>query len=368
MADDVYSDSIRKSGFVLEHQVAQDLKIAGWTVISNKYYVDDQSDAVREVDLVAYRTRKVQHFDVCTVLIVSCKKSADNAWAFLARPINLNDKNSDWWPVHIWSNDPALQYVLGQPGVGKQFHGDALQHGVTEVLETPTVEVFAFQEMKKGSGAVQNDKAIFSSITGLMKAQAYEMQSLPGRKKDPCVYQFNLVSVVDTDLVRIHFDGDGITSAQVHGEHYIGRYIINKAETFARIRLVAATAFQDLLEDFARLHRSNCDWFASECTSFYQDIVKDPKRVDALADLFNRKTLPMVNFFVRRKFGSEKKVGPAFLYFDEADDMVRIGYEADDDVTDFMDSNDGVRGTVQAGLKAIYRYEGDFSLLFDIPF
>ena len=65
---------IRKTGFVLENQVAQTLKSAGWTVISNKYYVDDFEDSVREIDLIAYQVAKIQHFDVYTVLIVSCKK------------------------------------------------------------------------------------------------------------------------------------------------------------------------------------------------------------------------------------------------------------------------------------------------------
>ena len=107
---------IRKTGFVLENEIAQTLKRSGWTVISNKYYVDDSEETVREIDLVAYRVSKIQHFDVYTVLIVSCKKSDTNAWALLARPINLKDPNSDWWPLHAWSNDKALAFQLSSIG------------------------------------------------------------------------------------------------------------------------------------------------------------------------------------------------------------------------------------------------------------
>jgi len=51
-------------------------------------------------------------------------------------------------------------------------------------------------------GSPQNDKAIFGAMTSLMKAQAYELQALPQRKKASCVYQFNLISSLDGQLVR----------------------------------------------------------------------------------------------------------------------------------------------------------------------
>ena len=103
---------IAKTGFVLENRIAQLLKAAKWTVISNRYYVDDAQESVREIDLVAYQTSKVQHFDVYTTLIISCKKSETNLWALLARDINLKDPNSDWQPLHAWSNDKAITHQL----------------------------------------------------------------------------------------------------------------------------------------------------------------------------------------------------------------------------------------------------------------
>jgi len=72
---------IEKTGFVLENRIAQVLKAAKWTVISNRYYIDDTEESIREIDLVAYQTSKVQHFDVYTTLIISCKKSESNLWA-----------------------------------------------------------------------------------------------------------------------------------------------------------------------------------------------------------------------------------------------------------------------------------------------
>ena len=121
---------IAKTGFVLENRIAQLLKAAKWTVISNRYYVDDAQESVREIDLVAYQTSKVQHFDVYTTLIISCKKSETNLWALLARDINLKDPNSDWQPLHAWSNDKAITHQLASSDVAKRYHDSAIKFGV----------------------------------------------------------------------------------------------------------------------------------------------------------------------------------------------------------------------------------------------
>jgi len=211
---------IRKTGFVLENDVAQILRTAGWSVISNKYYVDDYEENVREIDLIAYQVAKVQHLDVYTVLIISCKKSESNVWALLSRKNNLNDPNYDWWPLHAWSNDKALAYQLVTEGFSKRYHAKATALGVSEALTKSSVEVFAFQEMDQKTGAPQNDKAIFAAATSLMKAQAYELGALPLRKKKPSVYQFNLLSVVDADLVRLMFTERGIKCTEISSEHH----------------------------------------------------------------------------------------------------------------------------------------------------
>lgn len=215
MAYDNLPDQILKTGFVLENRIAQALKAAKWTVISNRYYIDDAEESIREIDLIAYRVTRVQHFSVYTALIISCKKSEPNAWALLARDIDLKDPNSDWQPLHSWSNDKAVAYQLASLGCAKRYHDGILKLGVTGVLDTPAVEVFAFQEMNKASGAPQNDKNVFAAVTSLMKAQAYELGALPLRKKTPAVYQFNLLSIVDTDLVRLMFSSDNISAG--HG-------------------------------------------------------------------------------------------------------------------------------------------------------
>lgn len=178
MAHEHLAAQIEKTGFVLENRIAQQLKAAKWTVISNRYYVDDAEESIREIDLVAYQATRVQHFDVYTTLLISCKKSETNTWALLARDIDLKDPNSDWQPLHAWSNDKALAYQLGGQGFAKRYHDGVAQLGVATAFQTPAVEVLAFQEMNKTSGTPQNDKNIFAAITS---QPASTTQKLPAK-------------------------------------------------------------------------------------------------------------------------------------------------------------------------------------------
>ncbi len=363
-----FAAEIRKTGFVLENDVAQALKRGGWTVISNKYYVDDSEETVREIDLIAYRVTKVQHFDVYTVLIVSCKKSEANAWALLARDINLKDPNSDWWPLHAWSNDKALAYQLQAPGRARAFHDAAQRSGVEDALALPQVEVFAFQEMDKTSGRPQNDKPIFAAVTSLMKAQAYELGALSTRKKTPCVYQFNLLSVVDTDLVRLMFEGTEIQETEVDSEHYLARYIIRKREVFARVRFIRANSLASVLPDYGRLHQANCSWFGSESDTFYSAILEDWNRKEVLLEDFTRKFKFQVGWRLQDKFRREFDLAKPSIYWEKSSNSPRIGFELPDDVIEFMSEDKEIGKHIASALKSVYRYDGPFTVSFDIPF
>lgn len=382
-----YIDAIKKTGFVLENRVAQLLKANGWTVISNKYYEDDHSSTVREVDLVAYKISHIQHFAVYTVLIVSCKKSEENVWALLARDLNLKDPNSDWWPLHTWTNDPALHYKLAETGCATRYHDEAAAAGVGAALSLPEVEVFAFQELSKATGAPavhknpksgkadarsasspRNDAAIFSSITSLMKAQAYELGALPNRKKTPSVYQFNLVTVADTELLRMRFRGHEIECSPVQSEHYIGRYIINRRETCSRIRFIQADAFRETLTDYGHLHDANCAWFAAECAAFYLEIVKDWKRTQVLIATFRKEISGFIRWEALTVKNKNVDMSTANIEFSNSAQQVHVTVDGSSEELDFMQGSAEVKKHVAAALNKVYRYTGPFKFVLDIPF
>jgi hypothetical protein len=355
---------IRKTGFVLENGIAQTLKPAGWTVISNKYYVDDFENTVREIDLVAYQVKTVHHLEVYTVLMISCKKTESNVWALLARDINLRDPNSDWWPLHAWTNDKALQFQLAEPGAAKRFHESAITNGVDEVLKDPSVEVFAFQEMDRTSGSPQNDKPIFTAVTSLMKAQAYELDALPLRKKAPCVYQFNLLSIVDAEMARLMFQGGRITCTPLDTEHYLARYIVKRKETFSRIRFIRASAFAKALEDYGRLHHANAAWFDGPYRKFYDGILSDYRRSDVFREDFQREIVPILQMRLSQALKSDTKPNTRWFTWDKTKSEVALDFFQDQAVNDFLNKDPATQKKVKAALQHFYHYSGAFR--FDV--
>lgn len=364
-----FGREICKTGFVLENRIAVDLKHEGWTVISNKYYEDDFEGSVREIDLLAYKVSKIEHLNIYTTLLISCKKNDANVWALLARDINLKDPNSDWWPLHAWSNDKPIVYELSQSGRSRAYHDEVRALGVKEALSVPDVEVFAFQEMKRSGGAPQNDKNIFNAVTSLMKAQAYELSALPQRRKAPAVYQFNLLSVIDSDLVRLRFSDDEIQAESIDSEHYIARYIIKKKESFARVRFLRASSFKAALADYNKLHTANCRWFERTHGRFFEEVIKDWKRTQVLVDEFRATLRWSLLYRLERKLKKSYETKYLDLAWRAKEGRLAVTLPASSEVFEFLNGDDESRTAVAKALKDVYRYSGEFFFgEDDIPF
>lgn len=370
MSDDKYAKGIRKTGFVLEYKVANTLRQAGWTVISNKYYEDDFEGSVREIDLLAYKVSKVQQIDVYTTLLISCKKSDSDIWALLARNINLKDPNADWWPIHAWSNDKAVAFEIAKPAISKNYHEQLIALGVKEALSVPDYEVFAFQEMNRVNGAPHNDKNIFSAVTSLMKAQAYELGALSQRKKKPSSYQFNLLSIIESDLVRLVIgNDDAITQEIIEAEHYIFRYIIKKSETFSRIRFIAYSSFQKKLKDYDRLHKANCKWFNKAINSFYDEILKDYKRSNVLIEDFRAKIWWDIYWSIKQKHEVKIEKNDIFVGWNDVEKYARVEIICNESIIQSLNEDSILSNKVEAAFKDVYRYTGGFNFeIGDIPF
>lgn len=364
----VFESEIRKTGFVLENRIAQLLRKEGWSVISNKYYVDDNEETVREIDLIAYQVNKVQHFKVFTTLIISCKKSETNAWALLTRNADHKAPNSDWWPLHAWSNDKALGYVLSEIEVPRQYHDDMTAKGVKEALALPLREVFAFQEMNRLTGVPKNDSPMFSAVTSLMKAQAYEMGALPRRRKDPVAYQFNLLSVVDADLIRLNFDGDSIKATPIESENYIARYIIGKRETFARVRFIHANALETSLKDYGRLHRANLAWFEEQLDRFFEGVLANERKRQVFLEEFRKEVRGRLHVrLVRARKGDWSDL-PIDLDWRNEVETLLVQVPTDATAANFLNEDVEARRYVADALKKIYRFKGKFIIENGIPF
>jgi len=279
-----YIDGIKSTGFVLEFKISEILRKSNWNIINSRYYIDDFEGSVREIDIVAYKTTLVEDFRIFTTLIISCKKDEKNLWAFLSKNSDRNDVNIERKPIHTWTNHKVLNYTTSQ----NNFKDDYYQYIFTKIngiddWTQSEFHTFAFQIMDKLRGSAQNDKPIFDSITSLVKAQAYEIQSLDGGRKSDnkkYIYQFNLISVIESDLIRLHFEDDNITPIQIEQENHIFRYIVHKKQIFARVHFVKSSSFEELLKQYNLLHQANCIYFKEKHKGFYENLLTDDARIN----------------------------------------------------------------------------------------
>lgn len=362
-------ENIRKSGFVLEHDVTELLVQHQWSVINNRYYVDDVQEIAREIDIVAYKARKFANVWIYTVLVISCKKSEENSWALLFRHHNKNDPNMDWYPVKVWSNSKILKFMTNQPDWRLGYLEKADDRGLREELFEPTGHSLAFQEIHKTKHTIQNDKNIFNAISSLMKAEAYEMSSLERRKKDIALYNFNLVSVVDTELIKLQFRGKKIISSIIDEAKCIINFIVNKRETSSRIHFCTLQTLDNTLKSYDRLHQLNYLFFKDLTDSFYTDIFSDLERRELLKENFLRQVLWSYNFYYSQEYRKENRFQSIDFNFRRHTDVLEVLLDADESEIRFLNTHDGVRRITKTALKNVYRYTGEFTFAEEgIPF
>lgn len=363
--------AVDKTGFRLEFEVGVQLKKSGWQLISNRCYVDDHQGAVREIDIVAYKVAKVGEVSLYTVIVISCKKSDANNWALFSRAVESSDPNYDWRPFKGWCNHPAFNYFLKQPLWSQKYH-DFMVSECPEILAPPVLDVFAFQEISKSNHTPQNDKNIFSSITSLMKAQAYEMSLLDERKGDKrCFYQFNLVSIIESDLISVRFAEADTTAVAVDSEDYICRYIINKKEERSRIKFVTAQAFSDSIINYDKLHQKNIEYLQELYRDFYSDCYKREKKAKALLPDLIRESRPILNRALFRNRLGARKITELTVSWYETTRSLSIGVVSDDlDLAqvDKLDRDLTLKRELADVLENVFHYDGEFTLEVDIPF
>ena len=82
-------ESIEKSGFPFEMEIASLLKEDGWRVLPSAPYWDEDEEKWREIDIKAYKTmdktpdgESIKPYSLCVALIIECKKTNEFAWVF----------------------------------------------------------------------------------------------------------------------------------------------------------------------------------------------------------------------------------------------------------------------------------------------
>jgi len=196
---------------------------------------------------------------VYTTVIVSCKKSDSRIWAFVSRRPDLSNPNYTWQPLHTWTNDKALAYQSNLANATSICYREVSAQSADHCLSAPTRGVFAMQELeritaKSPESKPRNDSIIFDGISSPMKAQAYEVGALSSRRKEPAIYQFNLLTVTDADLLRLTYDTSPVEAENVGCEDWYARYIVRKAQLAARIRVTNRSTLSRTISGHDRLH------------------------------------------------------------------------------------------------------------------
>lgn len=364
-----YIEGIKNTGFILEHQIVTSLQNKGWSIISNKYYEDDLQYTVREIDIVAYKVSLIDDVYIYTSLIISCKKSEKNAWVFLSRDLNESDPNSNWWPLHMWTDDRALQTQFDTTFDTKTYYESLQNHIGSDYFGLPTSDVFAFQEMNKNTGNPQNDKAIFNSTTGLMKALSYEMSVRKTKEEYNSIYQFNLISIVGSDLIQLHMMDDEIKEQKVEHLQLISQYIINREKKFFKVRFIDADFANKQFKKYDLLHEYNCTYFRDKKSEFVKDSITDIQKINILKyDFYNRikYSLEKANHFT---FDLDEVKNKFVMVYESSMKSVRIFVTEEEVVCDRLNENETVKTKVKDELLRVFRYNGDFHFSTDdLPF
>lgn len=366
-----FIDGISKTGYGLEYSVSTVLIENGWTVINNKYYIDDVQGSAREIDIVAYRVTTENGIQVYTVIIISCKKSSDNSWALLTKPKNDKDPNIDWRPVTVWSNHEILNLILENYNWKNNYIDQFNEDGIS--ILTPEKHIFAFQELNNKKGSPQNDKNIFNSVVSSMKSQDYEISSLNKRKDEKAIYFFNLVSVVDAPLIRINYENSNTEVEQVDADIYVGSYIVNKKEQTSRIHFINSNHFSTYIKRYNSLHCHNANQTKLIHESYYEDCIQDDLKLKLFSKVFELKTRIYFHISLRKIRSEERPALPDIIIAINWNvkrnslSIVMSDVWRDEEINHF-ENDDRLNNRIREALQDIYRFEGPYHFDPDAPF
>lgn len=366
--EQLIDEAIETTGFVLENLITETLAADGWTTIPNRYYIDDASSSVREIDLIAYRASGSDDILCYTALIISCKKSSKNFFSFFTRDKKENDPNVDWDPVKIWTNNKALSYY---------FRNDNSADWVAHCKSTPAYndslwvrrQMFASQEIDKKTGKVDNDTNIFNSISSLMKAQHYEIKSLNnGRAKKQCAYSIHLITIADTEMYTAHFsDGKRVVSP-MKNENFVYNYIVGSSNVSSQIRFAHKDEIKSISSSYRRYHTEWTVYALRKIKDFYGDILGDRNHFEKRAYVypdFEKELFTWIGSHLEKSEHLEKPY--TWIQFNAKRNMAEILIESKPENVDDLNNRSYVRGRVGMLLKEHFHYSGDFEFVATDP-
>ena len=363
--EDKIPEALEATGFVVEHEVSEAFRAAGWGVIGSRYYIDDVDGKARELDLIAYKVTSGPEIDVVTTILISCKKDRENAWAVMSRKRPFQDPNLDWNPIHTWTNNGLLGAYLGSSKWSDEYVRS--DNTIFSALFEIERQAFAFQLISKNSCRPKNDRPIFESLTDLMKAQDHELSILPDRMKKKRIYIFNLVAVVDAALYEVRYDEMPAVATEVQEFRHLARYIVRRQERVARINICSKNKIFGLVNSYELLAKHDAVFFNIKIKEAYDSLPRNRAVQRFLGKQVEKKL--KWNVWAALGRNHRKRVVPEIGFqFDSQKNELVVLMNLDDDDLSAIFIDELLIEETRTLLASEARYVGSFRFEVDIPF
>ena len=239
-------DILSKTGFELEYKITNILEKNGWNTINNRYYLDNNTNIQREIDILAYKAISLPKLDIYYSLIISCKKS-NMPWVFLTKS-KIDCINYNYLNIAFENTSPLLSFFSINDKIENSLKASDFYEDIN-IQET----VFAYQIIDLTNKKPANDKPIFESIITTINAMEYEKELIKYRKNKECIYFFNLLAIVDTDLYKTLYDEIQKDVTEIDSIFYYNRFIFNNRENEYKIHFIKKNVFEIKLKLYDKI-------------------------------------------------------------------------------------------------------------------
>jgi len=377
-----YKKGIKKTGYETEYKIGEILKENNWTIITNKYYLDDMTKAPREIDILGYKVKQIEDFKLYTTLLVSCKKDEKNNWAFFSKEKDVKNPNYDWNPLNYKTSSEIIEYMFNNEDCKNKYF-TCFPNKLSKIKE----HIFAFQLFNKASKnpqqnlkRPQDDGTIFRSISTLAKALGYETSKYINNTKN-LKYQnridmYNLISIADTDLISAKFGKEDIKISEIKEVKYVFDYIVNHKEVCSKIHFIKYEEFSKLIKNYNELHKFNIIFMKELYKNFYLNIFNDYKKVLLFKEKFKKefKSESRWIFFAHdNNYEQINKITSIdFSYKNQKEIKIEIDVSEEEDIENFiidLNKNKEIKTLTKKLLSKFFKYKGNFEfVVYKLPF
>lgn len=310
---------LRNSGVFLENDVLEILS-KKWICIPGRYYIDDLTSKSREIDILAYRTKKFEFiekkFRVTSAVIVSCKHSNIHKWVFSCEK-SLNNLNMTKYKQHVFTNtmlgknfvDSNSSYPKRKEWLGKTD----LLGNKTDLRVNNFVEIVVDKNGNYSRDRNSKDRGIYDSIESLIKAVNYEKQRLLEKEKKSTdtitqIYDFTLLSIFDNGIYVYNSKKKEFIDSFTNSFAYHNMHIINKVQDSFTIFFMDYSVLKENISKldsiFDNLYFKSVDFYKN-CIESFLNISNIEKNKRIYKDTFSKIIIDWnTDYELRRRINS----------------------------------------------------------------